>query len=751
MSVSASAQTVPHARDSDESVIELGDETFLLIDRWGIETTDGVELRANPPRVRGPVFRTEKSWEQIENYTTVIDDGTGVYKMYYLNDTAGPRRVKRGTEEFVVPKGDSVWNYCVAISRDGVRWERRNVGQVEWEGSTENNICLQYMHGGSVFFDPHDVDPARRYKFFVSPRGFPDALSLPIFVYTSPDGFRWDVGVPVMPFIVDSQPVLQWDHNIERYVAYLRSHTGGRHVVRAVTEDAMQPWPTPSNPSPTREELTARRATFPEHVYPAVLKADDDDPPLTDLYNSQVFIYPWAHRVYFAFPTLFYKHAGPRRQLSPGIAGAGTGEVQLAVSRDGIRWTRYRRPAYLKGGWYGDHYSYWSWMFQGMIRRENVTYQYGCLRPYGHSVIQFVDGTVDAGSPSDRDSRRFTLFEQKNDRFVAAAFRYTGGTLVTQPIRFKGNRLVLNVDASGAGEGRVGLLRADGSSIAGFSVDDCDWVHGDWLTKTVSWQNGEVDIGELTRESLRLEFRMRGANLFSFRSTHVSTPPPEVSRVLAGDSFSQYRESIGGRPVELRSRIDRVWAVAGASGAGSASGRVVNGRLEIGPNHRACIEHIGSRGSYKKPRQFIVQAKLDVNNLKDDGDKLRGVGLGFFNGLLGAPRQFWGVVYTPKGELKLFYDDAVRKSRAGFPTKGRHLIAYMVDTETGTISNVEFDGNAVDFSGSDLAFTNSSLGRESGYTMTDFPGIAAWGTDFGQFGIVDDFRVVAVDSSAREN
>lgn len=501
----------------EKTVIDLGGETFLFIDEWGIDRLEGAQLTVHPPRVGGTVFRNEKPWEQIEAYTTVIDDGSGLYKLYYLNNITGPLTIQRADEELLVREdGGDVWQYCVATSRDGVHWERPNLGRIEWDGSKANNICFQYMHGGSAFYDPHDPDPSKRYKFFCAPRGYPRPLSLPAYLYTSADGLHWSEGTPVMRFIIDSQPVLQFDHNIGKYVAYLRSHLGGRHVVRAVTEAPSKPWPYKSNRNPTRADLIREEAIFPGQEYPVVMAADATDPPLTDIYNSQVFIYPWAHRVYLAFPTVFYKHAGPRAFLSQGLPGAGAGEVQLAVSRDGINWKRYRRPAYLKSGRYQDRYSYWSWIFQGMIRRPDRIYQYGILRPYGHSETQFVDDAIDTVTPKDPAKRDFILLEQGVDRFVAVRFDYTGGRLLTDPIIFQGNRLILNVNTSAAGHGRVGIVQADASPLPGFTADECELINGDWLAKTVAWSS-TADVGSLAGQTVRLEFRLRGSDLFGFR------------------------------------------------------------------------------------------------------------------------------------------------------------------------------------------------------------------------------------------
>jgi hypothetical protein len=133
--------------------------------------------------------------------------------------------------------------------------------------------------------------------------------------------------------------------------------------MRGETDDPMKPWPYTPNPKPYfggDHELPY----MDDKELPIAMARDENDPPASDLYGNQVFLYPWAHRVYLAFPTCYYQYSGERGYLSPTPGNVGVGEGQIAVSRDGKQWTRYRRPAYLKHGWWGDRYVGWPWMFQ---------------------------------------------------------------------------------------------------------------------------------------------------------------------------------------------------------------------------------------------------------------------------------------------------------------------------------------------------------------------------------------------------
>ena len=88
--------------------------------------------------------------------------------------------------------------------------------------------------------------------------------------------------------------------------------------------------------------------------------------------------------------------------------------------------------------------------------------------------------------------------------------------MITAPLTFQGNRLVLNANTSASGEGRVAILDADGQEIDGFGLDDARTINGDYLDKTVEWEQGS-DVGRLANQPVRLRFAFRGTKLYSFR------------------------------------------------------------------------------------------------------------------------------------------------------------------------------------------------------------------------------------------
>lgn len=110
-------------------------------------------------------------------YGTVIPVGDTL-RMWYIaeNNLDGPREYRT----------------CYAESQDGVHWERPDLGLIEFDGSTANNLVD--LLGGArgivalpMLYEPDDPDPNRRYKVAFECGQYAGQLS----VAYSADGFRW--------------------------------------------------------------------------------------------------------------------------------------------------------------------------------------------------------------------------------------------------------------------------------------------------------------------------------------------------------------------------------------------------------------------------------------------------------------------------------------------------------------------------------------------------------------------------------
>ena len=93
----------------------------------------------------------------------------------------------------------------------------------------------------------------------------------------------------------------------------------------------------------------------------------------------------------------------------------------------------------------------------------------------------------------------------------------SGGELITRPLIFKGDQLVLNFSASAAGSLRVEVLRDQMDvPIEGFTQNDCVEILGDDLERCVRWKSS-AELGRLAGVPIRLRFLFRDADLYSFQ------------------------------------------------------------------------------------------------------------------------------------------------------------------------------------------------------------------------------------------
>jgi len=492
-------------RAASPAVIDLGSRKHLFLDDALLSDVSGVSFTPNPPR------RIEKVADGIRGHLTMVEDETGLIRLYYR----GP--------------GDSL---AVMTSRDGVHWEKPDAGHGEFGGA--RNIVLPKAVGlGVVFLDPN-APPESRYKYVSGIR------RQGIFVFSSRDGFWFEQNeTAALPFSAGSQSSLYYDDQRQLYVAHHRSDYGAtpggatqRRFVISETAELLKPWPFEHvTPERTREaEKTMRIQAFnldPWYLdngplspggfgidLPTIMAADDlIDPAGTDIYVTKAIKYPWAPDAYLAFPAVYfhYEKDGPPTRRILGAEGrqrgSGVVETQISVSRDGLAWKRYPRPAYVPAG--------------GGERMLFVTF--GLMRR-GDEIWQFVGGHGGSGtgyhSPFGGDKPApLYRYVQRLDGFIAAESAYTGGTLTTKPLRFEGNRLKLNIDTGAVGFAQVGLLDQAGKPIPGYSVDDCIYINGDFLDTAVEWMKTGKDVSALAGTTVRVVIRMRGAKLYSMQFT----------------------------------------------------------------------------------------------------------------------------------------------------------------------------------------------------------------------------------------
>ncbi|MGV3719899.1 MAG: hypothetical protein ACO1SX_03230 [Actinomycetota bacterium] len=479
----------------------VGDQKQLFLDRRFVAASENVALTMNPAAKLGIVLDSEKEpWELgTGGYFRVLEDG-GKFKLYYGAFTEA---------------GHSL---CYAESADGLHWTKPALGLVEVRGNKQNNLIFRDgAIDATVMLDPHDA-PERRYKVFRSVMT-QDKARAGIYAAYSADGIHFTDAGRVFPMWSETGVIADWDPRLRKYVIFTRAFVhhseNQRRIGRIETDDLLKPWPY-------RGTITELGCPTPDNI-DLVLSVDGQDDPYCDFYTNAAHRYAYAQDAYLMFPTPFRHFVpSPGRQpwfrFQPGN-DYGLIEVQMAVSRDGVNWSRPDRRPYFPMG-LPDEWDRWlTMMGAGLVRHRNSLYQYywstgrthdsGILRPeYDKSIpLKNAIGAV----------------RQRLDGFMSADFAYTGGALTTPPLLFSGTQLQLNVDSGAMGTVFVEIRDAQGKPLPGFTRADCEETGGNFLDATVRWK-GNSDLSALRGKPVTLHITGRAAKLYAFQ--FPSSPPP---------------------------------------------------------------------------------------------------------------------------------------------------------------------------------------------------------------------------------
>ena len=109
--------------------------------------------------------------------------------------------------------------------------------------------------------------------------------------------------------------------------------------------------------------------------------------------------------------------------------------------------------------------------------------------------------------------RRFTW---RADGFVSVHASTTPGRLLTKPLIFDGQQLLINFATYADGKLQVEIQDAEGQPLPGFTFVDSAENRGDEIAHIVSWQAGS-DVGALANKPVRLLFALDRVDLYSFR------------------------------------------------------------------------------------------------------------------------------------------------------------------------------------------------------------------------------------------
>jgi hypothetical protein len=394
---------------------------YLVLDTRIIDKVDGARLAVGTAKKHpaNPLFREDRPWEpRFDNlYANVLyDEQEKLYRCWYspfiVDKAAGETPREKRSQVPYRPRGREM-GVCYAVSKDGLKWEKPELGLIEFGRGKANNLVLRGPHGAGVFRDPRDPDSSRRYKMFYKGRG--------MCVRFSSDGLRWGEEIRCPPIAArgDTHNNALWCPERGKYVGITRLWKGQRIVGRTESSDFRQ-WTKAVE----------------------VLRGDREN----QTYAMPVFRYAG---VYLGLVMVFRPR--PNRV-----------HCELAWSPDTVAWRRIDpgTPLIPLSGKQGDYD--WGCAYAAacpVIRKDEIRLYYGASNgPHGNWRESFL-----ALATLRPDG--FAGFEPKDRRKAALVH--------TQPVLCNGSTLQVSADAKG-GRLRVAVRDAKGLALDDAEPIDAD-------------------------------------------------------------------------------------------------------------------------------------------------------------------------------------------------------------------------------------------------------------------------------------
>ena len=494
LAISLTVESALAEQEGTQKPLGIGSRLELFVDDYLIESMEGVRLKLHEPQSVGKALTFDKPWEGITSFYHSIFQDEDIYRMYYRGSShagfAFPAFV--GPGETVIPEHEQLT--CYAESKDGIHWTRPSLGLFEFDGSRDNNIvwmggAKNGSHCFTVFKDGNPQAPdEERYKALtvVHPaEGLKHMMGL-----VSADGLHWKMlrePLMVQEKMDSGLDLGFWDSERNQYVAFIRDRPGVRPVKAPLV----------------RGLRSISVATSPDFRNWSELQFIElGDAPLEHFYTGAVTSYFRAPHIFLAFPKRFVYW----RTYHEGFPEDGVSDGVFMTSRDGLHWDRRFLEAFIRPGRNPKNWVHRTNMVAaGVVPTADDEISLYVVRHYTSPSIHL---------------ERMTL---RTDGFVSVNAGYSGGELVTKPLVFQGDNLVLNFATSAAGSIRVEIQDAKGNPLPGFALEESPLIWGDEIEHTVIWERSHAKatsdkpLARIVGKPVRLRFVMKDADLYSLR------------------------------------------------------------------------------------------------------------------------------------------------------------------------------------------------------------------------------------------
>ncbi len=467
-----------------EEPVAVGTRKQLLVDDFLISHRDNItrELqRAAKANGAQPVLVHDKPWED-PNYIQV-------------------KSVFREDNRFRMWYWGREWATAYAESEDGFLWRKPSLGIHEFRGSKDNNLTDLCE---SCYLDPHDTDPAHKYKAAYHPSKPPYAACL---AYSS-DGYRWtpyNNGEPVTYRAADTLNQIIWDEDAQVYRLFTRTDfatpggdmdcRGAREMINPDVRANPTNWLTIQNWKFDREGFLecARRQIHTLNLW---------------MYEGVHFGLMCVYEYPATSTTVKVDDYAIRHERDVWNFYIGTRRPGPKSAWD-LTWVYAEKPLIPRGseGSFDKDIIHAS---STVITWKDQHWIYYSGFPIGHFRMPSKPAPI-AGS--------IGLATVPLDRFIfwAPWIKDDLGWLITKPFKVEGNTMEVNADAKEGWLAAEFLEAHTGKPIPGFTRAESVLLEGtDGFRLHARWQR-QPTLAPLFGRAIRLKFYLHNAKLYSFQ------------------------------------------------------------------------------------------------------------------------------------------------------------------------------------------------------------------------------------------
>lgn len=479
------------------------------------------------PDAKNPLLEPAMPWDSggIMAHGTVLHDPLdGLWKAWQVSTPAEPQLDGLRTNH------EHQRRLTYLESKDGVHWTRPELPYVRWPGYERTNIIFDLDSGGTAVYASVLVDPANQelpYEMFVM-RGplyggmkenrvghLPGPTErLGTYRYRSRDGRDWRlVEGPIHPAVGGGGDVSYVYRDPEgTYFSYFKSYPKAREGDRLIPYD---------NNARGGLRSVSRRTSPDGTVWGGeelALTRDWRDPDFAQ------FLEICPVRVDGGYVAFVNYYDAVNQTMS----------LQMAASRDGVRWWRPDRRAALPNPPLGDWGGGMIWQMHSPVVEGSRLHVYYAGSEGQHGEIydtrftprlevghETVIGVNTPTLPFNTALCRATWEFDRLYALVSSAGGATAGEAVTSGRDLAGRSLAVNVRVKEGGELRAELLDAAGRVLPGHSLAECAPVTGDHHRLSLHWAGG----GIAPAGARQVRFRLQRALLYGFVAAEPERAP----------------------------------------------------------------------------------------------------------------------------------------------------------------------------------------------------------------------------------